>query len=156
LNGQGRWPLARVLSSCFGLGCLRPAPGTIGSAFALVIFVFLLADQPVAVQVLATIVASAAGVWASTATARQLALEDPSEVVIDELAGMWLAAISVSSPVGWTVAFFAFRLFDIVKPFPARQMEALPEGWGIMLDDLVAGAYAWLLVQALLLWGVLS
>lgn len=156
MSGTPGWDLSRVLSSCFGLGLLRPAPGTIGSAFALVLFVLLLADRSIAVQVAAALLASGVGIAAAAATARRLSLEDPSEVVIDELAGMWVALIGVTSPAGWVVAFFAFRLFDIVKPFPARQLEDLPGGWGIMLDDLVAGAYAWILVQAVLRWGPIS
>ncbi|MDP7340098.1 MAG: phosphatidylglycerophosphatase A [Vicinamibacterales bacterium] len=68
---------------------------------------------------------------------------DPGLVVIDEVAGMLVTLVAV--PVGFSgalVGFFAFRLFDIVKPFPARQAERLPGGWGVMVDDLVAGVYA--------------
>lgn len=68
---------------------------------------------------------------------------DPSIVVIDEIVGMWIAmfAIPLSLP-GVVVAFFTFRFFDIIKPYPARQVEHLGSGWGIMLDDVVAGIYA--------------
>ena len=155
MSGAGGWTLSRVISSCLGLGLLRPAPGTIGSAFGLGVFVVFLAGSPTSVQIGATVVATLVGVAAATATSRRLGLEDPSEVVVDELAGMWLSVIAVDSVPAWILAFFVFRLFDIVKPFPARQMEALPEGWGIMLDDIVAGAYTWLIIQALLRWGVI-
>lgn len=155
MSGAGSWPLARIISSCLGLGRLRPAPGTIGSAFGLIVFVLFLAGLPTIVQIAATVAATLIGIAAATASSRQLGLEDPSEVVIDELAGMWLSVIAVDSVAAWVVAFFIFRLFDIVKPFPARQMEALPEGWGIMLDDIVAGAYTWLIIQGLLRWGVI-
>ena len=143
---------ARLISSCLGCGFLRPAPGTIGSAFAVAVFVLLLADRSLAVQLLAVVVATGVGIWAATATARQLGDGDPSEVVIDELAGMWIALLGTSTPLGWAVAFFAFRVFDIVKPFPANVAESLPEGWGIMTDDLVAGGYALALVWVLDRW----
>jgi len=143
---------ARLISSCLGCGFLRPAPGTIGAAFGVGVFVLLLADRPLSVQILAIIVATAVGVWASTATARQLGDGDPSEVVIDELAGMWIALLGTSTPLGWGVAFLAFRVFDILKPFPANVAEGLPEGWGIMTDDLVAGGYALALVWVLDRW----
>jgi phosphatidylglycerophosphatase A len=143
---------ARLISSCLGCGYLRPAPGTIGSAFGLVIFVLLLAEQPLVVQIGATVVAAAVGTWAATTTSRQLGDGDPSEVVVDELAGMWVAMLGTTTLEQWVVAFFAFRLFDIWKPFPANVAESLPEGWGIMADDLVAGAYALALVWVLDWW----
>jgi phosphatidylglycerophosphatase A len=147
--------MARLIASCFGLGRLRPAPGTIGSAFALVVFVLFLAGQSPMVQAVAIVVATFVGIAAASAVERELGLEDPSEVVIDELAGMWVSVFAIDSVPAWIVAFFVFRLFDIVKPFPARQLEALHGGWGIVLDDLVAGAYTWIVVQALLRWGIL-
>jgi len=68
---------------------------------------------------------------------------DPSIVVIDEIVGMWIAMIAVHpSFLALAIAFVAFRVFDIIKPYPARQVERLPGGWGIMLDDVVAGIYA--------------
>ena len=133
---------ARLVASCLGSGLLRPAPGTIGSAFGLVVFALLLAGQSLVVQIAAIVVATALGTWAATAAARELGDGDPSEVVIDELAGMWIALLVARTPAGYAVAFFAFRAFDIVKPFPVRNAESLPEGWGIMADDLVAGLYA--------------
>jgi phosphatidylglycerophosphatase A len=68
---------------------------------------------------------------------------DPSIVVIDEIVGIWIALLAVPlSPLSVVVAFFAFRVFDIIKPPPARQVERISGGWGIMLDDVVAGVYA--------------
>ena len=143
---------SRLISSCFGCGYLRPAPGTIGSAFGLGVFVLVLADRPLGVQVLAVVLVTAVGTWAATATARQLGDGDPSEVVIDELAGMWIALLATSTALGWALAFVAFRVFDILKPFPANVAEGLPEGWGIMADDLVAGGYTLALVWVLGRW----
>ncbi|NKB87911.1 MAG: phosphatidylglycerophosphatase A [Acidobacteria bacterium] len=134
-----------------GSGYLRPAPGTIGSAFALVVFVLVLVNQPVWIQAAATVIATAVGTWAATTVSRALSDGDPSEVVVDELAGMWVALIGATTPTQWIVAFFVFRLFDIVKPFPANVAESLPEGIGIMADDIVAGAYT-LAVIWLLTW----
>lgn len=140
--------VGRLVASCFGVGRLRPAPGTWGSAFGLVLFVLLLVEAAVAVQVAAVLVAAGIGVVAAGAAARALEDGDPSEVVIDELSGMWIALIGASSWGAWALAFFAFRALDIVKPFPADRLEALPAGWGIMADDWAAGLYALLLVVA--------
>jgi phosphatidylglycerophosphatase A len=77
---------------------------------------------------------------------------DPSIVVIDEIVGVWIALWMLPySPVVIALAFVAFRAFDIVKPPPARQLERIPDGWGIMLDDVAAGVYANLAVRAILL-----
>ena len=79
------------------------------------------------------------------------AVPDPSIVVIDEVVGMWIALLFVPlNPVSGAIAFFSFRFFDIVKPPPARQVERIPKGWGIMLDDVVAGIYANLSTHAAL------
>jgi phosphatidylglycerophosphatase A len=79
---------------------------------------------------------------------------DPSIVVIDEVVGMWIALFLLpKTPIAILLAFLAFRAFDILKPFPARHVERIPHGWGIMLDDVVAGVYA--NVTAVILYGVL-
>lgn len=151
---RNRLSLARIVASCLGLGFLRPAPGTIGSAFGLAVFLLLLAPMPLWGQVAATAVATAVGIAAATASERQLGREDPSEVVIDELAGVWIALWTTTSWQVGLLAFALFRLFDITKPFPARRAEALPEGWGIMADDLVAGLYALIATRLIVLWWV--
>ena len=137
---------ARLITSCLGCGFLRPGPGTMGSLFGVGVYAWLLADLPLSGRVLAAAVATVVGVWASTAVARQLGDGDPSEVVVDELAGTWIALLGTTNPWGWLVAFLAFRVFDIAKPFPVNTAEGLPEGWGIMADDVVAGFYALLVV----------
>jgi len=143
---------ARSFTSCLGLGLLRPAPGTIGSAFGLILFMTLLASRSVLLQVIATLILTVVGAMAATITERELGHEDPSEVVIDEVAGMWVALWSTSSWGLGIVAFLLFRILDIVKPFPARQAESLHGGWGIMLDDLMAGLYALILVRLAAAW----
>jgi phosphatidylglycerophosphatase A len=96
------------------------------------------------------IVSIALGVPAATLAARESGRHDPGFVVIDEVAGQWIALLGCRAD--WRNALLAlilFRLFDIAKPFPARQLERLPEGWGIVFDDVAAGLYAlgvgWLL-----------
>jgi phosphatidylglycerophosphatase A len=99
------------------------------------------------------IVSIAVGVPAATIAARESGRKDPGFVVIDEVAGQWIALLG--SPADWKhglIALVLFRLFDITKPFPARQLEALPEGWGIVFDDVAAGLYAWGVAAILRLW----
>jgi phosphatidylglycerophosphatase A len=101
----------------------------------------------------AAIVALTAGVPAATRVEQESGREDPGQVVIDEVAGQWIALIHSRVNLSHLLAgFLFFRLFDIVKPWPARQLEGLPAGWGIMLDDVAAGVYALLLMQALQHW----
>jgi len=139
--------LARTLATVGGIGELPAAPGTAGSAVGLLLG--LLWPSGVAVAALFVI-----GVWASADTARRLRRHDPSCVVIDECVGMWgvLAVMPQvrSSVVLALLAFGLFRFFDIRKPAIVRRLERLPDGWGIMLDDVGAAA-----CTAAILWGAL-
>jgi len=141
---------AWTIATFFGAGLGKPGPGTWGSVAALLIWAAAAyglhpTPQTLLVWLLVGIVLSIAlGVPAATIAARQSGLKDPGFVVIDEVAGQWIALIG-SRPT-WQhalIALFLFRLFDITKPFPARQLESLPEGWGIVFDDVAAGLYAW-------------
>ena len=102
------------------------------------------------------IVVSLVGIWAASRTEKLIGRKDPSIVVIDEVAGILVAFIFLPHfymygiPLIYLFAFLAFRFFDIVKPYPARRMEALPSGLGIMADDIVAGAYAAVLMTVLM------
>jgi phosphatidylglycerophosphatase A len=97
--------------------------------------------------------AIAIGIPAATRVERESGWEDPGHVVIDEVAGQWIALIHSRVDLSHLLAgFLFFRLFDIVKPWPVRQLEGLPAGWGIMLDDVAAGVYALLVMQALQHW----
>ncbi len=142
---------SRVLTSCLGIGFIWP-PGTWGSLLGLALFWPLLAARPAATQAAATLVVIVVGAVAATRVSRSLETEDPSEVVVDELAGMWVALLGTSGWAAGVLAFFLFRFFDIVKPFPVRQAEALPAGWGIMADDVLAGLYALALVHLVAPW----
>jgi phosphatidylglycerophosphatase A len=97
--------------------------------------------------------AFAIGVPAATRVERESERPDPGHVVIDEVSGQWIALIHSRVNLSHLLAgFLFFRLFDIVKPWPARRLEGFPAGWGIMLDDVAAGVYALLLMQALQHW----
>jgi len=125
-------------------------PGTFGSLVG--VGVFLLLKFWVA-QVVAIVLITWVGIWAATRTERVLALKDPGIVVVDEVAGQMIALVPVSMfGLGWVwiiVSFTLFRLFDIFKPYPARCCESLRGGLGVMMDDLVAGAYAAVVVALL-------
>lgn len=149
------WTVATFL----GAGLMKPGPGTWGSAAAVVLWgVYAWAGNPSSALVTIALVAGillavAIGVPAATIAARESGRKDPGFVVVDEVAGQWIALLG--SPVDWRhglIAFILFRLFDITKPFPARQLERLPEGWGIVFDDVAAGLYAWGVAALLRIW----
>jgi phosphatidylglycerophosphatase A len=159
--------VALAIATC-GVGYLPLAPGTWGSLLALGIYlglqtfvfgfvrawarensVLLLAPTVIFIAaelVLITII-TLMGIWAATRAEKLLGKKDPGKVVIDEVAGQLIALLPILPKLdpGWVsiiVAFVTFRLFDIVKPYPARRLEKLESGLGIMSDDIVAGAYA--------------
>lgn len=144
--------LARWLAFGFGIGHLPLAPGTWGALFA-VLFLAVLYSFPAEVArpihfILALILIPAGG-YAASATSRSAGNSDPRQVVIDEIAGQLLCFLMYPpSTASLMIGFLLFRFFDITKPFPIRQSERLGSGIGIMLDDLVAGLYA-----GLVLWG---
>ena len=143
--------LAFLLSTWFYAGYSPVAPGTAGSLAAAVIGFVLhryLALSPWHLAILAAVLFYPA-VWAATLTAREAKLKDPQFVVVDEVIGQWLA-LAGAATLNWQAflaAFALFRLFDIWKPFPVRQLEALPGGWGINADDAMAGVYAALVLR---------
>ena len=141
-----RGKAANALSTWFGCGYAPAAPGTLGSAAAIGIGALLAhyaGWKPLWFAPLAICV-SVPGIWAAGETARQTQIKDPGFVVVDEVVGQWLA-LSAARALNWKsylAAFVLFRLFDIWKPFPVRQLESLPGGVGIVADDLMAGLYA--------------
>jgi len=129
------------------------APGTVGSAAAFLLIVPLRVIGSPGLEWAAVVLLGLAGVWSARVAAEHLRVEDPGPVVIDEVVGMLVSLLWL--PSTWPVllaAFLAFRLFDITKPWPARTLERLPGGWGIMADDVMAAIYANLAVQALVWW----
>ncbi|MCY4662551.1 MAG: phosphatidylglycerophosphatase A [Acidobacteria bacterium] len=142
--------LARLIATAGYCGNVPVAPGTVGSAVGLVLLVLVRSAGSAGLEALALAVLVPVGVWAASAVERESRRTDPPAVVIDEVAGMMVTLLWL--PVGWVgglAGFLAFRFFDIVKPFPAAAAERLPGGWGVMADDLVAGAYAALTVRVL-------
>ena len=139
---------AAAIATVFGIGRLKPASGTWASLAALP-FAWAMLQIPAPygqiLLCLATLAALGLGVWASQRFARDIGRDDPGEAVIDEVAGQWLALWFAQGPALWHFAlgFALFRLFDIAKPWPVNwAQERLPGGWGIMMDDIVAGLYA--------------
>lgn len=151
-----RQRIAYLLAIWFGCGRSPVAPGTVGSLGALPLYFAVRAGGPFAVLA-AALAITALGIWASDVAAAAARVKDPQFIVIDEVAGTLLAlAAAPTSALGIVVAVALFRLFDISKPFPARRMEKLPGGWGIMLDDVVAGLQAAAIVGALRAFGWLA
>jgi phosphatidylglycerophosphatase A len=152
---------ATLTATLFGIGRMRPGPGSWGSAATVLLWAAIAHELPpslrtpiaIALALLVTLV----GIPAATRVARASAAKDPQFVVIDEVAGQLIALIAV--PPGWKTflaGFILFRAFDIVKPPPVRQLEKLPEGTGIVLDDVAAGIYALIGMHLLLHFGLLS
>jgi phosphatidylglycerophosphatase A len=142
--------IAVILATWFGCGYSPWAPGTAGSAAAVLIAVALHTWAGLGRLGLALVAAALffPAVWAADATARLTRRKDPSIVVIDEVIGQWIA-VAGARTLNWKsclAAFALFRLFDIWKPPPVRQLEALPGGLGINADDVMAGAYAGLVL----------
>jgi phosphatidylglycerophosphatase A len=137
--------LAVVLATWFGCGYFPGGPGTAGSLAALLIALALhtwLGAGRLTFAILVLLFLWP-GIWASTRTARILNSEDPGMVVVDEVLGQWLTLLGAAA-LNWKsflAAFLLFRLFDIWKPWPVRRFEDLPEGLGIVADDLAAGVY---------------
>ena len=134
----------------FGSGLSPRAPGTAGSVVALLLW-FFLGSMPLISQWVFIAVALAIGVYICDVTARALGVHDHGAIVWDEFVGMWLAlAIVPTGWVWWIAAFLAFRVLDIFKPWPIRWFDQkVAGGWGVMLDDVLAGAVAGLLLLAL-------
>jgi phosphatidylglycerophosphatase A len=150
---------AWTVATFFGAGLGKPGPGTWGSVAAVLLWAaaaWLLHPAPLTLGLL--LLAGIAltlvlGIPAATIVARESGREDPGFVVIDEVAGQWIALLG--SHANWRHALIAlvlFRLFDITKPYPVRRLEDLPEGWGIVLDDVLAGLYALGVASLLHIW----
>jgi len=150
LAARSKPALAYLIATSFGLGYLKPGPGTWGSLAGVAISILISRANPpfasfLRIEWAAVAIISAIGVAAATSVSRHSGKKDPQFVVIDEVSGQ-LIALSFPMVVlnwkSWLAGFILFRVFDIWKPFPARSAESLPEGWGIMADDWIAGIYA--------------
>lgn len=146
-----RSPLDRValaIATIGGVGWAPLAPGTVASALTVVMLWLVPFSRLTLVVVFVAV--TLIGTWAAEHAERMLGRKDPGAIVVDEVAGMILSvlALPLTLPV-LALAFVLFRIFDVVKPTPARQAQALPGGLGVMVDDLVAGLYALVIVAAL-------
>lgn len=143
--------VAKLVASCLGIGYLQKGAGTVAAIFCCAVWWALRMDKlSGAGQGLYIVLLFFAGVGVSSAVEKEWG-HDSNRVVIDEWLGMSVALFLV--PLTWpnvTAAFVLFRFFDIAKPLFVRRMEAVPRGWGVMLDDLLAGVYSVLLLQAFL------
>jgi len=153
-----RW--ADLTATFFGVGRIKPGPGTWASMATVglwaIVGTSLAPSSRWQAAVGCALVALAAGVAAANCVVRATGLKDPQIVVIDEVAGQMITLIA--APLTWQcllAGLILFRAFDILKPPPVRQLEALPEGWGVMLDDVGAGVLALLALQALVHFHVL-
>lgn len=142
--------LAVAIATSGGAGYFPIAPGTVGSAVGVVIYLLTRRWAP-ASQVGLLVGITIVGIWASHVAAQYFDKEDPGYVVIDEVAGQLVTLLLLDVGLAGAIAgFFLFRIFDIIKPWPARRFEDLPGGLGIMADDLMAGAYGWIVMRGLL------
>jgi len=152
---------ATLTATLFGIGRLHPGPGTWGSTATVLLWAAIANALPanlrlpviITLAVLVTLI----GIPAATQVSRASGRKDPQFVVIDEVAGQLIALFA--APLAWKsflAGFILFRVFDIIKPPPVRQLERLPEGTGIVLDDVMAGIYALAVMQLLLRSGLLK
>lgn len=159
---QASAPLwARLAATFFGIGRMKPGPGTWASLATVLLWTAVGSRLPLpyraGVSLGLVFLVTLIGIPAATAMSRASRLKDPQVVVIDEVAGQLVALIAV--PLTWKcllAGFILFRGFDIVKPPPVWQLEKLPEGTGIMLDDVAAGLYALVVLHLLIRFRLLT
>ncbi len=141
-----------LIATFFGSGYFPKAPGTAGSLAAVVLFWFF--PPPLLSQIALLAALFFVGVW-SASYVEKAEGKDPGKVVIDEVVGQGVALLLVPHQIFYYgIAFILFRIFDIWKPVPVKQLERLPGGWGIMADDVMAGIYANVIIQFILLFGL--
>jgi phosphatidylglycerophosphatase A len=141
--------LALAIATVLGVGRVPFAPGTFGSAAGLLIWAAISGSW--IAQAAAIVVVFVAGTWSGGIAERHYGATDPGAVVIDEVLGMLVTLFL--NPVGWTgalVGFLLFRVFDVIKPYPANRLERLHGGLGIMSDDAMAAVYANMLLRILI------
>jgi len=134
--------LGLFIATCGYLGYVPVAPGTFGSAAGLVVFAAVRWSGSPALELAVIILLFAVGVWSANAAERHFGGVDPAPVILDEVVGMLITlAFLPVNITGAVVGFLLFRLFDVVKPWPANRLEAVHGGLGVMADDAMAGVY---------------
>ena len=143
-----RVELSEWLATCFKIGHLPIAPGTWGSLAAVIGWWLWLQYLDPLVFIVLIITIFIIGVFATNIIINHTGEKDPSRVVIDEMAGQWLGLLMLPDGMLYIAgAFILFRFLDILKPWPIRQLEQFPKGWGVMLDDMLAGLLTLCLIQ---------
>ena len=143
-----RVKLSEWLATCFKIGHLPIAPGTWGSMAAVIGWWLWLQYLDPLVFIVLIIMIFIIGVFATNIIIDHTGEKDPSRVVIDEMAGQWLGLLMLPDGMLYIAgAFILFRFLDILKPWPIRQLEQFPKGWGVMLDDMLAGLLTLCLIQ---------
>ncbi len=135
---------ALLSASLVYIGFFPFAPGTLASLVTAGVYYAFFTGLPLYVHVSVGIGTFILGVWSADICQKGVESEDPSFVVMDEVAGQWIACLGFTGLPQIVAAFFFFRMFDVLKPFGIRQVEHMRGGWGIMLDDVLAGVYAWI------------
>jgi len=144
--------LAFAIATVFKAGYIPIAPGTVGSIIGLLVFWLIKDYASFTIEMFVAAALFFAGVWASTIVEQVLERHDPGVVIVDEVVGMLVALMLLPPTITvMFLAFLLFRVFDIIKPYPARWCEQLSRGWGIMTDDIVAGLYVNVLIH-IILW----
>ncbi|MCJ7802827.1 MAG: phosphatidylglycerophosphatase A [Candidatus Marinimicrobia bacterium] len=145
--------LSNWFSTVFKIGYLPIAPGTWGSLAALLVWYVIIGYISTVTLTGLIVIIFVLGVYTSSITERNMAIKDPSVIVVDEWVGQWIALLFLPKSLLWgLIAFFIFRLFDIWKPYPIKILDHMKGGWGIMLDDVLAGIYAVLVIIVLRAW----
>jgi len=145
--------LHKLNATVLGAGYSPFAPGTMGALVGMLILFLIKWQQPELQYftwglLLATVIFTLLGVWSTNELESEWG-KDPSKVVVDELIGVWIAVLWIPAETHWLIlGFILFRFFDIVKPLGIRRLESIKGGWGVMLDDVGAGIYANLVLQA--------
>lgn len=159
MTTKSKTPWAWTAATFFGAGFGKPGPGTWGSVAAALLWLLVMSTahlsttQTALVSVAGALLALIIGIPAATIVERESGREDPGHVVLDEVCGQWIAL--AAAPAGWAhvlLAVLLFRAFDILKPWPARPLEQLRGGAGIMLDDVAAGIYALIVFLVIHRW----
>ena len=145
--------LSNWFSTVFKIGYLPIAPGTWGSLAALIVWYVLIGHISSITLIALIVIIFVLGVYTSSVIEINLTIKDPSIVVIDEWVGQWIALMFLPKSMVWgLVAFLLFRLFDIWKPYPINKIDNIHGGWGIMLDDVLAGVFALVVISILRVW----
>ncbi len=148
--------LSKIIATFFGVGYFPVAPGTLTSLIVVLLYKFYLHSLSWPIYLLLLFFLFSVGIFTSTKYSLEIKKHDPRRIVIDEAFGQLLVLFQIGESwgTGWLPllsCFLLFRIFDIIKPFPIKKVETLPNGWGIVMDDLVAAVYAGVIINLYLL-----